>query len=473
MSKSVLSLDMTGLMDAGIGAGGISESDVDRMAERAAAAVDITMKKRQSGEVGFLDLPEDRATVRQAMDYARQLPPEIDTMVILGIGGSSLGPRALYSALARPFDQLRPRSPGMPRRLFFADNIDPVTVAGLLALCPPERTLYNVVTKSGGTAETAAQFMVVYDRLEKALGSERMKRHLVVTTDPANGVLRQVATEMGLASFPIPASIGGRFSVLSSVGLLPAAVAGLDVMGLLDGAARMRDRVIEGEACRDVRRNPALFLATLLYLHHAEHGRPMTVMMSYVDALFDTADWFRQLWAESLGKAVDVNGNTVNVGPTPIAARGATDQHSQLQLYAEGPADKVFLFLSVRERGAELVMPRSVLADKPEYAYLAGRTMSELLDAEMRGTVGSLTRRGRPCAALMLDRITAEGLGEILMLLEATTAFAGPLYNIDPYDQPGVEEAKRLAYGALGREGYAEYAATLESAPGPDPRYMF
>lgn len=482
MSKLALQLDVTGLTEAGIGAGGITAAELDRIAERARAAVDTTLERRERGDIGFLDLPEDRGLARQVMDYAGSLPADIDTMVILGIGGSSLGPHALYSALARPYDQLRPRAPGMPRRLFFPDNVDPVTIAGLLRVCPPERTLYNVVTKSGGTAETAAQFMIVLDFLRAKLGSEALPRHLVVTTDPERGSLRTVADRMGLQSFPIPHNIGGRFSVLSAVGLLPAAVAGLDVMGLLDGAAAMRDRVASGAKSRDLHHNPALMLAALLHLHHIERGRPMHVMMSYVDALYDSADWFRQLWAESLGKAKDVDGSTVNTGPTPIAARGATDQHSQLQLYAAGPDDKVFLVTSVRERALDVTIPGSPqLAGESAYEYLAGRQLSELIDAEMRGTIASLRGRGRPCATLLMDRLTARAQGELFMLLMAATAFAGPLYRVDPYDQPGVEEAKRLAYAALGREGYGDTGGPdgdagndrLERALHSEPRYRF
>jgi glucose-6-phosphate isomerase len=405
------------------------------------------------------------------MQYARDLSPEIDTMVVLGIGGSSLGPHALYSALGRPFDPLRPRAPGMPRRLLFPDNADPATFAAVLELCPPERTLFNIVTKSGSTAETAAQTLVLFDHLERTLGLDGLRQRVVVTTSPASGVLRQVAQELRLPAFDIPDNVGGRFSVLSAVGLLPAAVAGLDVTGLLAGARRMRDRVIDGAAARDLRRNPALLLASLLYLHDTAHRRPMVVMMPYVDALYDTADWFRQLWAESLGKERSVTGSVVHTGPTPIAARGATDQHSQLQLYAEGPGDKAFLFLGVHKRGVELDMPAGRLAHLPEYAYLGGRGMGELLDAEMRGTISSLTRRERPSATLLLDRVDAEALGELLLLLEAATAFAGPLYGVDPYDQPGVEEAKRLAYAALGRQGYEQLAAELERVPS-DPRFV-
>ena len=419
----------------------------DTYTGRARAAVETTAARRDRGEIGFLDLPADRATARACLDFARDLPPEIDTMVVLGIGGSSLGPRALYSALARPFDQLRPRSPGMPRRLFFPDNVDPVTMQGLLEVCDPERTLWNVVTKSGGTAETAAQLLVIDELLQQKLGAERARRHVVATTDPAKGALRKTAEARGWQTFAVPPSVGGRFSVLSPVGLLPAAVAGLDVVGLLDGAQAMRDQCFPGT---DLATNPALRLAALLHFHDVERRRPIHVVMSYVDALFDTADWFRQLWAESLGK----DGK----GPTPVAARGATDQHSQLQLYAEGPDDKVLLFLTAAERGGEVRIPDSELArSAPDYAYLAGKGMGQLLDAELRGTMGSLRRRKRPVGLLSLARVDAAPLGALLMLLEAATAFAGPLYGVDPYDQPGVEEAKKLTFAALGRPGYESY----------------
>jgi glucose-6-phosphate isomerase len=311
---------------------------------------------------------------------------------------------------------------------------------------------------------------VVADVLERELGADRARTHIVATTDPTKGVLRKTAEAQGWQTFAIPSSVGGRFSVLSPVGLLPAAVAGLDVAGLLDGAARMRDRAL---GSRDLRTNPALLLATLLHLHHVQHGRPMVVAMAYVDALFDSCDWFRQLWAESLGKERGLDGRTLNTGPTPIAARGATDQHSQLQLYAEGPDDKAYLFVSARERGTEVLVPPSALAQgADEYKYLSGRGLGELLDAELRGTIGSLRKRGRPTGTLTVDRVSAGALGELLMLFEAATAFAGPLYGVDPYDQPGVEEAKRLAYGALGRAGYEQVGAELAQAPGPDPRYV-
>ncbi len=469
MSANQLVLDATALTAAGIGDKGPDDRAIESLGDSGRRALEHTLARRQRGEIGFLDLPEDRRTARACMDFARALDPEIDTVVTLGIGGSSLGPRALYSALAQPYDQLASRSPGMPRRLFFPDNIDPVTFRAIIERLPLDKVLWNVVTKSGGTAETCAQFLVVANELDKRLGPERARKHIVCTTDPTKGALRAVARERKYPAFDIPENVGGRFSVLSSVGLVPAALAGLDVMGLLDGAARMRDRAL----VPDVLKNPALMLATLLHHHHIVRGRPLTVMMSYVDGLYDTADWFRQLWAESLGKERATDGRTVNVGPTPIAARGATDQHSQLQLFAEGPDDKVYLFLTTADRGTEIKIPGGPLAQsQPELAYLSGHGMGELLDAELTGTTSSLVRRNRPVGRLTLARVSAEAVGELLMLLEAAAALAGPLYGVDPFDQPGVEEAKRLAFAALGRPGYEALALEMSKAPGPDPTYV-
>lgn len=465
-SGNQLQFDATALTASGIGGAGPDAAALAALAGPARHALEVTQARRAKGEIGFLDLPDDRASARACMDYARDLDPNIDTVVVLGIGGSSLGPRALYSALAPAYDQLAPRSAGMPRRLFFPDNIDPVTFAALLERLPLEKTLWNVVTKSGGTAETAAQFLVVADKLEKAMGVERAQRHVVCTTDPGKGALRATVKARGYRAFDLASNVGGRFSVLSPVGLLPAALAGLDVVGLLDGARRMRDRAL----VPDLATNPALLLATLLHHHHIVRGRPMVVMMSYVDGLYDTADWFRQLWAESLGKENGVGGERLNVGPTPIAARGATDQHSQLQLYAEGPDDKAYLFLSVADRGHEIEIPGGELAQSQgEYSYLPGHGLGELLDAELLGTTSSLIRRNRPVGRLTLKRANAEALGELIMLLEAATALAGPLYGVDPFDQPGVEEAKRLAFAALGRPGYEALRAELAKVPQPDP----
>lgn len=424
-----------------------------------ARAVAQALARRASGEIGFWELPDAAQVAAACIAYAQSVPAHIDTVVVLGIGGSGLGPRAVHSALGAPYAYLQAPAPGQ-RRLIFADNIDPVSFAGLLGQLDPKRTLWNVVTKSGGTAETAAQLLIVAEWLTARLGPAAVAQHLVATTDPTKGALRATVNALGLTAFDVPPAVGGRFSVLSPVGLLPAALAGFDVHGLLAGAKAMRDVCLAPE----LHANPALALAATLHAHQVA-GRPMVVMMSYVDGLYDAADWFRQLWAESLGKERSTTGQIICTGPTPIAARGATDQHSQLQLYAEGPDDKAYLFVSVAKRATDIVMPQSPLAaSQGEYAYLAGRTLGELLDAERLGTIGSLRKRGRPVGELVLPAQDATSLGALFMLLQMATAYAGPLYDVDAFDQPGVEEAKKLAFGALGRPGFEAYQLAREEA---------
>jgi glucose-6-phosphate isomerase len=247
----------------------------------------------------------------------------------------------------------------------------------------------------------------------------------------------------------VPSNVGGRFSVLSAVGLLPAAVVGIDIMDLLDGAQQMAER------CRTpvLIENPAGLLATLLHQADSEQGAPIHVMMPYSDRLRSLAAWFQQLWAESLGKAEDRQGNQVNVGPTPVPALGATDQHSLLQLLMEGPRDKVVLFLSAGPGEDQVPIP-SIRKEHPALSYLGGHSLYELLETERRATMEALRQKGRPNLCLELESLTPRAIGELIMLLEIATAFAGALYGVNPLDQPGVELSKELTYGLLGREGY-------------------
>jgi glucose-6-phosphate isomerase len=406
----------------------MAQVQVDAAALGAAPAADHALAAivARRAELGFLELPDDRETARACIDYARALDRDIDTVVVLGIGGSSLPARAIHSALAPAYDALAPSGPGLPRRILFADNIDPASFGALLERVDPRRTLWNVVSKSGGTAETCAQLCVVADRLPAA--------QIVCTTDPASGTLREVARARGWMCFDIPPPVSGRLSALTPVGLLPAALAGLDVVGLLDGARRMRDRVL---APAD---NPAVRLAAALHHHHVAHGRAMVVTIAYADGLYAMLEWLGQLWCESLGKQ--------GRGSTPIAARGAPDQHAQLQLWADGPDDKVYVFVTVASRGPDVAIPAALHAD---WQYLAGRGLGELLDVELAATIDSLVARGRPVARIVLPRASAEAVGELALLLEMTSLVAAPLYGVDPAGEPGVEDGKRRAFAALGR----------------------
>jgi len=261
---------------------------------------------------------------------------------------------------------------------------------------------------------------------------------------------------------PVPENVGGRFSVLSPVGLLPAAVCGIDPTALLAGAAAMEQR------CRTdvLTENPAGLLACLL--HHADqvHGRSIHVLMPYADRLRSVGMWFQQLWAESLGKARTLDGALRPTGPTPLAALGATDQHSLLQLLMEGPHDKVVLFVAVDDVGVDVSIPARH-PEIPALSYLGGHTLGELLSAERSATAEALRREGRPNATFTLPRVDARSLGELLMLFQIATVYAGALYGVDPLDQPGVELGKVLTYGLMGREGVEP--PTLEVS---DPRWI-
>jgi glucose-6-phosphate isomerase len=396
--------------------------------------------------------------------YAAERRGSFDDLVVLGIGGSSLGLLAVNAALRTPFPRLEP----VPR-LTVLDNIDPVRVSTLLGALDPRRTLVNVITKSGDTAETMSTFLVFRRWLEDRLGARAVREHVVVTTDAAKGALRKIAADEGLAAFTVPDGVGGRFSVLTPVGLLPAALLGIDIRGLLAGAASMDRRL----AAPELMENPAL-LGAVLHRAAYDDGRRISVMFAYADQLFLLADWYRQLWAESLGKRRRLDGTERPVGPTPVKALGVTDQHSQVQLYRDGPDDKVYTFLTVDRFAAGVPIPAvGDAAGLEAVAYLGGHSLEELLAAEERATEAALHLSGRPVTRISFPEVSPWCVGEYFHLMEATTVAAGALFGIDPLDQPGVEAGKRYAYGLMGRQGFAGQRRELEGLPPGDDRFLF
>jgi glucose-6-phosphate isomerase len=315
----------------------------------------------------------------------------------------------------------------------------------------PRRVLVNVISKSGGTAETMAQYLVVRQWLEDALGGAA-SRHVVFTTDPTRGALRELATREGVATLEVPPDVGGRFSVLSPVGLLPAALVGIDVNGLLSGARQ----AIQAAEADELARNPAALYAALHWAADTDLDARIDVLMPYTDRLREFAEWYRQLWAESLGKRASRGGEVVHRGPTPVGAVGATDQHSQVQLFMEGPYDKVITFVVVDELGADLrIPPRPDLP--PDLAYLPGHSLGGLLRAEYEATSAALAQMGRMSCTLRLPDLSPAAMGEAIMFLQVATGYAGVWYGVDPFDQPGVELGKKLTFGAMGRPGYEEH----------------
>jgi glucose-6-phosphate isomerase len=416
--------------------------------------------RRTAGSLPFYDLA--RQDISGIEQHAARVKGSFKTLVVLGIGGSSLGLLSLNSALRTPYPALE-KEP----RLVVLDNIDPVRIGAYLDALEPRETLLNVITKSGDTAETMSEFLVFRKWFTDALGAKAARDHIIATTDRKKGALRRIANDEGYATFEVPDGVGGRFSVLTPVGLLPAALLGIDIRGLLAGAGAMDQRLSRSELLH----NPAYLGAVL---HHAAYGagRPLSVMFAYSDQLFLLADWYRQLWAESLGKKVSRDGTIVSVGPTPIKALGVTDQHSQVQLYKEGPDDKVYTFLAVETFSRSVSIPR-VGEGLEAVAYLGGHTLNELLAAEERATEIALAKAGRPVSRIVFPEVTPANIGEYYHFLEVQTVAAGALFGIDPLDQPGVEEGKQFAYGIMGRPGFEARRKEVDSIAPGDPGMLF
>ena len=461
----MLTIDFTNMMVGALADGqGITEDEWSAAASAFATAHSAVSRMHDAGLLGFIDLPTNRDLLEQSLRVVESRRDQVDNVLLLGIGGSALGPIALRSALrkhgwnALDHDARR----GYPC-LHVLDNVDPATIDAVRGRLEVSRTRVLVISKSGGTVETMAQYLIVRAALIRELGEERARAQLVFVTDPENGALRRIARQDGVETVDIPANVGGRFSVFSPVGVLPAALIGIDVHALLDGAAHATRQAQDSTLSTNL---PGTF-ATLQWLADTRHGRNIHALMPYADPLRDIASWFVQLWAESLGKR---RSDGTLAGPTPIPAVGATDQHSQVQLFMEGPLDKTVSFISVAGREREGLIP-SAHADIPELEYIGGHTLGELIGIEQRATAGALAARGRYNLTIQLDTIDEWHVGALLQTFCLATAYAGALYNVNAFDQPGVELGKNFAYAMLGRKGSEAARAEWDKLPAPDPRW--
>lgn len=423
---------------------------------------DLNKRKDKPGQwLQWMNLGYSEETVWYVKEYAAMVQGRFDNILVLGIGGSALGGIAVTEALLKPYWNLLSdeQRNGLPK-IFFLDNIDPDTIKGLLDVMDLEKTLVNVITKSGSTAETMSQFMIVKDLLEKELG-DNYRYNIVATTDKKTGILRQIAEQEGYKTFVVPDDVGGRFSVFSAVGLLPMALVGIDIDEVMNGIKDM-DLALKNT---DIFENIAAQNALIHYLMDTKKGKNLSVMMPYSSRLKYVSDWYVQLWAESLGKNKDKDGNDVHIGPTPIKALGATDQHSQIQLYNEGPNDKVINFIRVAKFDNNLEIPN--IFEYTGIGYLGGKTINQLINAEADSTRVALSDYSRPTITITLERVDGYNVAQLLYMLEVQTAIAGELYNINTFDQPGVEQAKNYTYALMGRAGYEESAQSLQEKMAP------
>jgi len=391
---------------------------------------------------GWFDLPDSPPErLFETVEWLRGF----DSVVQIGIGGSALGNRMISSALCHPFyNELTRKERGGPR-FYIADNADPEGTSAILDMIDPTRTAYVVASKSGSTAETMANFLVFLDSLAGS-GVKSPGGNVLVVTDKEKGSLRSFAEETGCRSFQVPSTVGGRYSVLSPVGLLSAGAQGVDINSLLLGASAMKSSLSKKKG---ISGDPAMVMAASA-IHHFRKGRNIITFMPYSGNLDSFSEWFCQLWAESLGK----NG----WGSTPLKAIGATDQHSQLQLFAEGPDDKLFLFIVPTSR-RDLLMPAPSWSSLDDLSYQVGEGLGSMLDLEALSTAAALVKKCRPVLWLEIPVLDAFHLGAMVFFFEYVTAVTGLALDADPFDQPGVEQGKRYTYGLMGRSGFESDAA--------------
>lgn len=428
-----IGFDFNNMMAGRIGAcHGIREEEISELMPRINSALEAVSERKW----GFMKLPYNKELVSKVKSLAGTM--KCENFVVIGIGGSSLGNRALHNALNHPFKNTP--------KMYFMENVDPSTIKGMTDVLDFKKTVVNVITKSGGTIETMANFMVLKKFLDK--------KNIIATTDPEKGELRKIVSEEGYVSLDVPPDVGGRFSALSAVGLLSAAVSGIDIAGLLDGAAYMD----ETSRNKDIWKNPACLSAVLQYIFYKK-GRNVSVFMPYSDRLKDIAEWYCQLWAESLGKAE-------NVGSTPVRTLGVIDQHSQIQLYMAGPQDKVITFVSVEDHGDRIEIPKYF------NSYLGGHTINELISVEQKATELALTKNGRPSCTITLGKISPFTVGALMYMLEMQTAIAGELFGINAFDQPGVEEGKKITSALLGKPGFEDKLKEIEQLPEKNDKYI-
>lgn len=449
---SLISYDFTNATKDACGGVGIDEASLHDLVPAIALACQRleSLCGRPSGF--FLDLPT--RSVDEEEEFAAGLRERFDNMVVIGIGGSSLGTRAIWKALTRPYSgKFRDgRDAGKVLKLYFAENVDPVEVEDLLDSIDLEKTVFNVVTKSGTTIETISVFMIVRAMLLERFGAEGYRDRVICTTDIGDNDLRRLAKEDGLHTIDIPPGVGGRFSALSAVGTLPLLCAGVDVRKLLSGGMRARENALKGPVLENAAALFAVSQAAFI-----RKGAGDVVFMAYISQFADLGEWFVQLWAESLGKR---RPNGTSVGPTPIPAIGARDQHSLLQLMMEGPLERNVVFVEDAMTPSALQVPKAPAALN-SLAHLSERSLSETLHAEQRGVEAALRESMRPSSTIRLQGVSEESIGAFVVMLECATALTGFLLDIDPFDQPGVELGKKYAHGILGREADAGYLTRL------------
>ncbi|MEA4854574.1 MAG: glucose-6-phosphate isomerase [Christensenella sp.] len=460
-----MKIDFNNMLEKNVGEHGISDAQIAEMKKRI-PAVHQQMEEKKNA-MAWRSLPYNQGEIIQDMKAeAQRINRDYENFVVLGIGGSALGSKALFTGLKNlRYNELSKEKRGGVR-FYVVDNVDPDGINALFDVIDIRKTCFHVITKSGNTVETMSQFMIVVTKLKEAVG-DAYKEHLIVTTDKENGIMKKICREYAFKTYTVPDGVGGRFSVLCPVGMLSAAVLNIDIDALLAGAAEM-DKACSKE---NLQENPA-YMYALLYCAAMKNGVNISVMMPYADGLANMAEWYAQLWAESLGKHFGNNGSEVFTGQTPVRALGVTDQHSQVQLYTEGPFDKIISFIKVEKFHTDITIPQTPI-NVLDASYLQGQSIGKLIASEMRATEYAVTKAGKMNMRITLSEMDAKEIGGLIFLLEMATAAAGEFLEINAFDQPGVEEGKIATFALMGRQGYEEKAGELSQEKGKDGQFIY
>lgn len=450
MKELNFKLDYTNMMREIIGDNGIWQNEIMgnmKVAKKARLSLE---KSRGEGMLGWMKLPyQDEELIRDIRRTAIEIRQNFDYLVVVGIGGSTLGTEMLFKALCHMNHNERNKYDRKAPKFFILDNVDPDKINNLLDVIDIKKTMFNVITKSGGTSETMSQYMIIEDLLKKELGKD-FNKNLIVTTSKDHGTMFKIASANKIKMYHIDEGVGGRFSVLSPVGLLPAAILNIDIRKLLEGAKYI-DRKCKKE--KDAT-NPALIYAFLQYIA-MNRNLNIQVLMPYSEKLKSFSDWYAQLLAESIGKKEDRNGEIKNTGITPVKALGVIDQHSQVQLYTEGPVDKVITFIAVESFDSDVLIPDGLKSDKG-IGFLSGHNISELMVNEQKATEFAVKKAGKLSNKIVIDKVTEETIGALIYFFELSIAYLGEMLNIDAFNQPGVENGKIATFGLMDRKGYEE-----------------
>ncbi|MGB9769546.1 MULTISPECIES: glucose-6-phosphate isomerase [Caldisericum] len=450
-----MKIDFTNIFSENIGEHGVNRNEIFKKVE-----LIKSVKKRIIDKINDdfypLTLPDEMLKeVYEINNYASYIREKFDNLVVIGMGGSILGNELLHYSVNGIYSNFV-----KPKKVYFIDNIDPETNLTLIQTLDLKKTFFNIITKSGSTSETLLNLLLLVDILKKE--GLNPKEHFLFTTDPEKGLLRKLSNELEIKTYPIHPKVGGRYSVLSHVGLFSAAFEEINIEKLLLGAKERKEKFLNKEPIE----NSEMLFALTQYKFFKEKDVNINVIFSYSDGLEYLGKFYEQLLAESIGKKFSRDGKEIYAGITPVVARGPYHQHSTLQLFMEGPYDKLIIFVVPKKfrKDADIYNSLGYL----ELDFLTGKHYSELLLNEYIATKMALTQNGRPNVSIEIEKIDEENLGRLIYFMELEVLALGELLNINPIDQPSVEIGKRFTHALMGDKNYSEYLKTLEKLENVD-----